>query len=172
MSDPTLPSPITDHSIPSAPPAAATPPPPMPGQMLQQPMGGAVRGKALDTSRGYVGLGPRFMAGLIDMLILLIPNFIVSAITAGLGSIVLVWLYFALMHSSERQATFGQQAMGIVITDMSGNRISFGQATGQYFASLISSLILLIGYIMIAFTAKKQGLHDMMAGTLHYYRAN
>lgn len=167
MSDTPLPSPVTDHSLPSAPPTPAH----VPGEMATT-AGGAVTGKAIDTSRGYVGLGARFLAGVIDALILAIPNFIVSAITAGLGSIVLVWLYFALMHSSERQATFGQQAMGMVITDMAGNRITFGKATGQYFASLISGLILLIGYIMIAFTEKKQGLHDMMAGTLHYYRAN
>ncbi len=170
MSD--LPSPITDHTQQA--PAVPTQHAPVPaaGTTSGAPSFTPANGVALDTPRGYVGLGARFLAGLIDALILAIPNFIVSAITAGLGSIVLVWLYYALQHSSEKQATFGQRAMGMVITDMSGNRISFGKATGQYFASLISGLILLIGYIMIAFTERKQGLHDMMAGTLHYYRAD
>lgn len=169
MTEQPLPSPVTDHTAPQAPSVPQQHAAPM---VPAGTVSGAVEGKAIDPARGYVGLGARFMAGLIDMLILLIPNFIVSAVTAGLGSIVLVWLYFALMHSSERQATFGKQAMGIVITDENGGRISFGKATGQYFASLISSLILLVGYFMIAFTARKQGLHDMMAGTLHYYRAD
>lgn len=165
MTEQQLPSPVTDHTT-------QAPPMPQPGSMVPAGSAGPVVGKQIDPARGYVGLGARFMAGVIDALILVIPNFIVSAITAGLGSIVLVWLYYALMHSSERQATFGQQAMGFVMTDMQGNRVTFGKATGQYFASIISGMILLIGYIMIGFTEKKQGLHDMMAGTLHYYRAD
>jgi uncharacterized RDD family membrane protein YckC len=77
---------------------------------------------------------------------------------------ILPWLYWAIMESSSRQATLGKMALGIVVTDLEGHRISFGKATGRYFGKLISLLILLIGFIMIAFTDKKQGLHDMMAG--------
>lgn len=76
------------------------------------------------------------------------------------------WLYFALMESSSRQATLGKMALGIVVTDMEGNRIGFGRATGRYFAKIISALILGIGYLMAAFTARKQGLHDIIVGTL------
>jgi hypothetical protein len=53
-----------------------------------------------------------------------------------------------------------------VVTDLDGNRIGFGRATGRYFAKILSALILLIGFIMAAFTQKKQGLHDIIAGTL------
>ena len=60
----------------------------------------------------------------------------------------------------------GKKALGIIVTDISGQRISFGRATGRYFAKQLSTIILLIGYIMAAFTEKKQALHDMMAGTL------
>jgi len=56
--------------------------------------------------------------------------------------------------------------LGIVVTDMNGQRISFGRATGRYFAKIISQIILFIGYLMIAFTEKKQGLHDIMANCL------
>jgi len=76
------------------------------------------------------------------------------------------WLYYSLMESSERQATLGKMAVGIKVTDMNGNRISFLNATGRYFGTILSGLILGIGYIMIIFTEKKQGLHDIMAGTL------
>lgn len=76
------------------------------------------------------------------------------------------WLYFALMESSKNRATLGKMALGLHVTDLSGQRISFGRATGRYFSKLISGAILGIGYIMAGFTAKKQALHDMIANTL------
>jgi uncharacterized RDD family membrane protein YckC len=57
-------------------------------------------------------------------------------------------------------------ALGMKVTDLAGNRIFLLRATGRYFAKTISGLILFIGFIMVAFTEKKQGLHDMIAGTL------
>ncbi|HET6400549.1 MAG TPA: RDD family protein [Candidatus Kapabacteria bacterium] len=79
---------------------------------------------------------------------------------------VIPWLYFALMESSKNQATLGKMALGLRVTDLDGRRISFGKATGRYFAKILSAMTLLIGYIMAAFTAKKQTLHDFVAGTL------
>ena len=77
------------------------------------------------------------------------------------------WLYFAGMESSERQATFGKAVMSLRVTDLEGRRLSFGHASGRFFAKIISGLIPLgIGYIMAGFTEKKQALHDMIAGTL------
>ena len=80
--------------------------------------------------------------------------------------IVIGWLYFALMESSKLQATLGKMMIGVVVTDLEGNRISFGRATGRYFGKVVSSVILLIGYIMAAFTKRKQSLHDIMAKCL------
>jgi len=57
-------------------------------------------------------------------------------------------------------------ALGIIVTDMEGRRISFGRATGRYFAKIISAIIIYIGFLMIAFTERKQGLHDMIADCL------
>ncbi|HFA48975.1 MAG TPA: RDD family protein [Bacteroidetes bacterium] len=82
------------------------------------------------------------------------------------SSVIVQWLYFAFMESSEHQATLGKKAVGIKVTDMEGNRISFLRATGRHFGKIISGLILYIGYIMAGFTEKKQALHDMMAGCL------
>lgn len=87
----------------------------------------------------------------------------------ALGAIITLgipWLYYALMESSVKQATLGKMALGIVVTDLAGNRISFGRATGRYWAKLISALTLLAGFVMAGFTAKKQALHDMIAGCL------
>ena len=74
--------------------------------------------------------------------------------------------YFAYFESSAKQATFGKQALGLIVTDMNGERITFGKAVIRYFAKFLSALILMIGYIMQPFTEKKQALHDMIAGTL------
>jgi len=112
----------------------------------------------------YAGFWKRFIAYIIDILIMLIPVLLASIIP--LGGIIVLWLYFAVMESSESQSTLGKRAMGIIVTDLNGNRITFGKATIRHFSKYISILILFIGYIMIGFTEKKQGLHDMIAGTL------
>ena len=80
--------------------------------------------------------------------------------------LVLEWLYYALLESSAWQATLGKKALGLEVTDLAGVRITFGRATGRYFARYISFFTLGIGYIMAGITAKKQALHDMIAGTL------
>jgi uncharacterized RDD family membrane protein YckC len=80
--------------------------------------------------------------------------------------VVAVWLYYALMESSSRGATLGKLALGIRVTDIQGNRISFGRATGRYFAKIFSGLTFSIGYLMAGFTQQKQALHDMIAGCL------
>lgn len=81
-------------------------------------------------------------------------------------SIAASWLYFALMESSKYQGTIGKIVLGITVTDENGNRITFGRATGRYFAKIISGMTLWIGYIMAGFTDKKQALHDIIANTL------
>jgi uncharacterized RDD family membrane protein YckC len=81
-------------------------------------------------------------------------------------SILAGWLYHGFMESSSWQGTIGKKLLGLRVTDMNGNRISFGRATGRYFGTVLSSLICFIGFLMVAFTEKKQGLHDLMAGTL------
>jgi uncharacterized RDD family membrane protein YckC len=79
----------------------------------------------------------------------------------------LQWLYFAGMESSPRQATFGKSVMSLRVTNYEGQRISFGHATGRFFAKIVSGMVpLAIGYIMAVFTEKKQALHDFIAGTL------
>jgi uncharacterized RDD family membrane protein YckC len=140
----------------------------------------------------YAGFWKRFGAYIIDWLVMVPVNLVVqlpfgiSPFSSGLQpdatiddlisyftrvgiasavTAVLSWLYYALMESSKYQATLGKIVLGIVVTDTNGQRISFGRATGRYFAKIISGIILLIGFIMIAFTEKKQGLHDIIAGT-------
>lgn len=78
-------------------------------------------------------------------------------------STILTWLYFAIMESSKVQGTVGKMALKIKVIDYDGNRVSFARATGRYFGKILSSLVLMIGYIMAGFTEKKQALHDILA---------
>lgn len=139
----------------------------------------------------YAGFWIRLGAYLIDGILLYIVNRIIGMVfgvsvgamsgfdesageTVQTGAVLIAYLvimvaniaYFAVFESSARQATPGKMALGLIVTDLNGDRISFGRALGRYFAKIISSLILLIGFIMIGFTERKQGLHDMIAGTL------
>ena len=70
------------------------------------------------------------------------------------------------MLSSSRQATLGKQALGLVVTDVQGRRISFGRATGRNLGKYISALTLLVGFLIQPFTARRQALYDLLAGTL------
>jgi uncharacterized RDD family membrane protein YckC len=85
---------------------------------------------------------------------------------ANVISLVIGWLYFALLESSERGATVGKMVMGLRVVTSDGQRLSFMNATGRYFAKILSAIIFCIGFIMVAFTDKKRGLHDIIAGTL------
>jgi uncharacterized RDD family membrane protein YckC len=117
----------------------------------------------------YAGFWVRFVALVIDACILALGSGIVISATFGAGIVlafVAPWLYEAFMLSSEWQATVGKRAMSIVVTGLDGGRISFARATGRHFAKYVSCFMLGIGFIMAAFTAKKQALHDMMAETL------
>jgi uncharacterized RDD family membrane protein YckC len=92
---------------------------------------------------------------------------------AATVSLLLTWLYHALMESSEWQATLGKRVLGLVVTDMAGRRVSFGRATGRHFAKIITNMVpALIAYIMAGFTERKQALHDMIAGCLVLRRNN
>ena len=132
----------------------------------------------------YAGFWRRFAASIIDGLVIGIAYLIFSIplffafdevlpdaegpwfLIVYLAAFILSWLYYSLMESSAKQATLGKMALDIIVTGEAGNRISFARATGRYFAKYLSQLIFYIGYIMIAFTKKKQGLHDLIAITL------
>lgn len=142
----------------------------------------------------YAGFWKRFLAYIIDQMIMGVLGFIIvvpflammgiglwnedfdpsvglilwligAYLTMILTVIIGEWLYYALMESMNG-ATLGKMALGIKVTDLNGNRVSFGRATGRYFGKIISGLTLTVGYIMAAFTQRKQALHDLVAGCL------
>ena len=88
-----------------------------------------------------------------------------AQIAIQLISIAIYAAYYAFFHASSAQATLGKMAVGIKVVRTDGSRISLMRGIGRYFASLLSGLILGIGYLMAAFTEKKQGLHDIICDT-------
>lgn len=153
--------------------------------------GGMLQYYTAESQVVFGGFWLRFCAAFLDGLILLIPNYgLQFGIRAAFGldllrdwsgdpametlSFALVfltqttlgWLYGALQESSHYQATLGKRACGLIVTDMSGQRISFARATGRHFGKIVSWLTIFIGFIMAGFTQRKQALHDIMAGTL------
>lgn len=137
----------------------------------------------------YAGFWLRAGAYVIDIILILAIAFVVGAILGviivtlgmdidevlgtnqpiGAGDIIgfaIGLLYFASMESSASGGTLGKRAVGIRVVNLSRQRISFGNAVGRHFGKILSGLILLIGFLMAGFTARKQALHDMMAGTL------
>jgi uncharacterized RDD family membrane protein YckC len=78
-----------------------------------------------------------------------------------------VWLYDACLTSSSWQGTVGKRVLRLKVTDLAGNKISFARATGRFFAKLLFRIVLTsLVYLVVAFTERKQGLHDLVAGTL------
>jgi uncharacterized RDD family membrane protein YckC len=105
-------------------------------------------------------------AGNMQLVLAAQERFYAAMWPAILLSFVIGWLYFAICESSAWQGTLGKLALGIRVTDMQGRRISFPRALGRYVAKLLSFLILGIGFLMVAWTRRKQGLHDMICDTL------
>ena len=131
----------------------------------------------------YAGFSRRLVAAIIDGFILYAVTFAISlpfglSVTGvpvdamranaipALISVAVYWSYFALMESSAKQATPGKLAISLKVTDEDGGRITLGRATGRYVGKYVSSIILLLGFVMAAFTARKRALHDILAGTL------
>lgn len=127
---------------------------------------GIMGGAAIWTSRFEPNQDPQVAFAHATTLISGLLGFI---FVVALVAISINWLYFAYMESSERQATLGKIVMNLRVTDANGNRLSFGHASGRYFAKIVTGLVpLAIGWIMAGFTEKKQALHDFIAGTLVY----
>jgi len=130
-------------------------------------------------AQAYAGFWLRFAAYLIDSIVL----FVIQLVLAGAVILMdpsdlraflniapvgwaLTWAYFAILESSPLQGTVGKHALGLYVTDAYGDPIGLGRASARYWLKLLSTLLLMAGWIMAAFTPRKQALHDVMARTL------
>lgn len=130
----------------------------------------------------YAGFWIRFAAYFIDGVILAGVQFALMFLFASdasmfapnltlqLFSLVLGIAYFAGMESSSRQATLGKMGVGIKVGNAQGQQITFVNALGRYFGKILSTLTLLIGFMMAGWDSKKQALHDKIAGTYVFYK--
>lgn len=83
-----------------------------------------------------------------------------SLMTAFLGTMAVCMFislfYYSLLHSSKWQATIGKKLLGLKVEDLKGNKLSFWRSLGRYIVSSLLSGILLIGFILAAFTEKNK----------------
>jgi uncharacterized RDD family membrane protein YckC len=179
--------------IPSAAyPSPTAPPPPQPQAVEQQPAQNVWQTRATSQPMAYAGFWLRLVAYIIDAIILGMAGVIaffplfranIHAFTTQnpwevytsmsrplfairLLALMLGWIYYASMESSSWQATLGKKILGLKVTDLTGNRITFARASGRFFGKILSGMILGIGFLMAGFTARKQALHDILAGCL------
>lgn len=93
-------------------------------------------------------------------------GFALIQVVANLLSIIITAAYYTWFHASQSMATPGKMAVGIKVVRVDGARISLARSVGRYFATWLSALVLCIGFLMAAFTQRKQALHDMVCDTL------
>jgi uncharacterized RDD family membrane protein YckC len=127
----------------------------------------------------YAGFWIRTGAYFIDAIVLYAVTFVLGFLIGDLGlnpaiggiiSLLIAILYFSLMEASEHQATLGKMAVGIRVGDRNGDQISVLNAIGRYFAKMISALLLCIGFMMVGWDERNQGIHDKLADTYVFYR--
>ncbi|MCF8305516.1 MAG: RDD family protein [Ignavibacteriales bacterium] len=88
----------------------------------------------------------------------------ISVLVFVIFSVIIQWLYYAFFESSQKMSTPGKMILSLRVTDLAQNRISFAKASARYFAKIITGFTFGLGYLMAAFTFRKQTLHDMITG--------
>lgn len=130
----------------------------------------------------YVGFWARFGATLIDTVLLCAviwpPLYAIygtsywtgTEFVRGLPDLLLSWVLPAVVVIAfwvKTQATPGKMAVSARIVDAdSGGKPSTKQMIGRYFGYFISTLPLGLGFLWVAFNRRKQGWHDLLAGTV------
>jgi len=124
----------------------------------------------------YGGFWIRFLAAILDVIIIGVPAFILQVglvFATGVSSLVYVIELGAIVLTvyldGIKGGTPGKLILGLRIVNDKGNYIGIPMAILRYIGKILSAVILGIGYIMIAFTEKKQGLHDKIAKTYVIY---
>lgn len=128
-----------------------------------------------ETEVKYAGFWIRFVAVVIDGIIISVVSFILVAIMNGLAGdfygakffgYVITWGYYIFM-TDRYQATLGKKLLGLKVVSEDFSKASLGNIIlRETVGKLISSIILLIGYIMVAFNTRKRALHDIISGTV------
>ena len=89
-----------------------------------------------------------------------------TLVALPLATVVVTFIYLALMESSPRQATLGKMVLELQVSDLEGRPLTLGRAIVRTLAKSLSFLTLGVGFILCGFSEKKQALHDIVAGSL------
>jgi uncharacterized RDD family membrane protein YckC len=98
-----------------------------------------------------------------------IPTFFQDVLSPDVSMLVLVVvaiLYYAIMEASRHQGSLGKLALELKVTDADGRRLSLSKSILRNASKLLSTALLLLGYVAAAFTRRKQALHDVIAGAM------
>ncbi len=135
-------------------------------------------GSAVSTDSGaYGGFWIRVLAYSADMsivtlalLVLAVPFLFLGGagmFLYGLLASVAPFAYFAWFTASARQTTPGKQLCGLKVQHAgTGERISLLRSLARELSKMISAAVLLLGFVIVGLTQRKQGLHDMLAMTV------
>jgi uncharacterized RDD family membrane protein YckC len=124
--------------------------------------------RVLRTEVAYAGFWRRFAAYWIDFAVLLGLQLVIASGVFNIAPVssVIGWAYFALLESSPARGTLGKVALHLVVGDVHGDPITFRRASARYWLKVLSTLVFGVGWLLAAFTPRKQALHDMLAGCL------
>lgn len=114
----------------------------------------------------YAPIGKRFLALLLDGIIIIIPAAALSFLCHFLGPFLVAILYEPVFLSSAARATPGKRIMGISVLDEAGQRLRFKAAMIRFCVKWVSGAVILIGYLVALFTPRKQAFHDLVADTV------
>lgn len=124
----------------------------------------------------FAGFWARVAAYFVDCAIIVIIGLVITigstfagedgVLIGSIANLLINLLYWPVLESSSRQATFGKSIVGIQVSDLNGNRLSFLRALMRNLAKIISAIPLCIGFLLAAFTGRKQALHDIITDSL------
>ena len=128
----------------------------------------------------YAGFWKRLVSYILDFLVLCLPIAAIQHLAFGdfdgnqktffdyrQTVNIFGWcIYYVLLETSKWQGTVGKKVMKLKVTNLEGGMVSVTQALTRYWMIIPACLLLFAGIIMIAFTDKKQGLHDKVAKAL------
>lgn len=127
----------------------------------------------------YAGAGRRLVAVLLDSLIIGVMTYLIGVVAGllsgdilGIGIAVtniasfVISIGYFVVYQSQAGQTLGKKVMGVKVVNAEGKTPSMVTFfLREIIGKMVSAIILMIGYLMILWDGRKQGLHDKIAGT-------